>query len=57
VQWETSPYLPLFERWGIRCAFLPMSSSTVGALDRDGWTTRYRDDRYTVLSAPATSRP
>ena len=57
VQWGQSPYRPLFERWGIRCAFLPMSSSTVGALDRDGWTTRYRDDRYTVLSAPATSRP
>jgi hypothetical protein len=61
VQWEAAPYRPLFERWGIRCAFLPVVSSTVGALDRDGWRTRYRDDRYVVLAAPAgtgaTSRP
>ena len=57
----SAPYRPLFERWGIRCAFLPVTSPTVAALDRDGWITRYRDDSYTVLSAPpagtATSRP
>ena len=52
VQWEAAPYRPLFERWKIRCAFLPVTSSTIGALDRDGWTTRYRDDRFVVLSAP-----
>jgi len=56
VQWGAAPYRPLFERWGIRCAFLPMTSSTVTALDRDGWITRFRDDRYTVLSAPGSSR-
>jgi hypothetical protein len=53
VQWGAAPYRPLFDRWGIRCAFLPVGSSTVAALDRDGWITRFRDDRYTVLSAPA----
>jgi hypothetical protein len=52
VQWERVPYRPLFDRWGIRCAFLPLTSSTVAALARDGWITRYRDDRYTVQAAP-----
>jgi len=53
VQWERAPYRPLFERWGIRCAFLPVASSTIAALARDGWVTRYRDERFAVLSAPA----
>ncbi len=52
VQWDAKPYRPLFDRWQIRCAFLPMKSTTVVALDRDGWVTRFRDDRYTVLAAP-----
>ena len=53
VQWGTVPYRPLFDRWGIRCAFLPIESTpTVAALDRDGWITRFRDDRFTVLTAP-----
>jgi hypothetical protein len=52
VQWERVPYRSLFDRWGIRCAFLPVASSTVAALERDGWITRFRDDRYTVQSAP-----
>ena len=41
---------------GIRCAFLPVTSSTVAALERDGWITRFRDDRYIVQSAPAGTR-
>ncbi|HMF43122.1 MAG TPA: hypothetical protein VKQ32_20765 [Polyangia bacterium] len=54
VQWGAASYRPLFERWGIRCAFLPLTSTTtVAALGRDGWVTRYRDDTYMVLSAPA----
>jgi hypothetical protein len=53
VQWEATPYRPLFERWGIRCAFLPVGSSTVKALERDGWDVRYRDERFVVLSAPS----
>ena len=42
-------------------ALLAVGSPTVAALDRDGWISRYRDDKYAVLSAPApgtaTSRP
>ena len=59
VERERAPYRPLFERWGIRCVFLSVDSPTVPKLDRDGWTTRYRDDKWAVLSGPpgAKSRP
>jgi len=59
VERERAPYRPLFERWGIRCVFLSVESPTVAKLDRDGWITRYRDDKWAVLSGPpgATSRP
>jgi hypothetical protein len=40
----------LFARYDIRCAFLPKKSRTINALRADGWTTRYDDDRYTILS-------
>ncbi len=43
-------YRPLFARYGISCAFLPVESPTIEALTADGWTTRYRDARYAVLS-------
>jgi len=56
VEREKAPYRPLFDRWGIRCVFLPVASPTVAALNRDGWTTRYRDDKYTVLSGPPARR-
>ena len=46
-------YRPLFSRYGIRCAFLPVDSPTVNALAADGWSTRFRDQRYAVLAAPA----
>ena len=45
-------YRPLFDRFHVRCAFLPVESPTVGELDGDGWTTRYRDDKWAVLEAP-----
>jgi hypothetical protein len=45
-------YRPLFARYQISCAFLPIESRTVKTLSADGWTTRYRDQRYAVLSAP-----
>lgn len=45
-------YRPLFDRYGIRCAFLPKESPTIKALAADGWVTRDRDDRYAVLSRP-----
>ena len=45
-------YRPLFSRYAIRCAFLPVGSPTVKALSADGWTTRYHDQRYAILAAP-----
>jgi hypothetical protein len=46
------PYRPMFDRFHIRCAFLPVDTSTVDELAAEGWTTRYRDKKYVVLSAP-----
>ena len=46
------PYRPLLDRFHVRCAFLPIKSPTVAGLDRDGWTSRYRDDKWAVLEAP-----
>jgi hypothetical protein len=57
VERGRAPYRPLFDRWGIRCVFLSVKSPTVAALDRDGWITLFRDDRYTVISAPAKAWP
>jgi hypothetical protein len=45
-------YRPLFSRYGIRCALLPVGSPTVKALAADGWSTLFRDQRYAVLAAP-----
>jgi hypothetical protein len=53
VERAQAPYRPLFERWGIRCAFLADGSPTIAALTRDGWATRYADRAFTVLAAPA----
>ena len=55
VERGQAPYRPLFERWGIRCVFLANGSPTVEALRRDGWLTRYRDDKWTVFSASASA--
>jgi hypothetical protein len=55
VEQARAPYRPLFERWGIRCAFLGVDSPTVPALARDGWTTRYRDATWALLAAPSAS--
>ena len=55
VERGRAPYRPLFDRWGIRCAFLSVHSPTVAALERDGWVTRFRDEKYTVLAAPGSS--
>jgi hypothetical protein len=46
------PYRPLFDRFGIRCALLPVTSPTVAGLDGEGWSTRFRDDNWAVLAAP-----
>ena len=58
VERAQAPYRPLFERWGVRCAFLSVDSPTVPALTRDGWTTRYADGAWAVLAADrAHSQP
>jgi hypothetical protein len=49
------PYQPLFVRFGIRCAFLRLESPTVPRLRADGWATRFRDDTWTVLTAPGAA--
>jgi hypothetical protein len=53
VEQGRAPYRPMFDRWGIRCAFLGVDSPTVPALARDGWGTRYHDDTWALLAAPA----
>jgi hypothetical protein len=50
VERKQKPYRPLFARWGIRCAFLSIDSPTAKALAADHWTTRYRDEKWTVLA-------
>jgi hypothetical protein len=52
VERGEKPYRPLFDRWGIRCAFLPAEAKTTKKLVADGWATRYRDQRWAVLAAP-----
>jgi hypothetical protein len=50
VERGQAPYRPLFERWKIRCAFLPVDSPTVGALVADGWTAPFRDADWVVMA-------
>lgn len=52
VESGEKPHRPLFDRWGIRCAFLPTNSQILGALDKEGWTTTYRDANWVVLRQP-----
>jgi hypothetical protein len=47
-----APYRELFDRFGIRCAFLPAESTMIGRLTADRWSIRFRDDRWAVLVAP-----
>jgi hypothetical protein len=47
-----APYRQMFERYGIRCAFLPAESRTIEALSADRWRTRFRDEKWAVLTAP-----
>jgi hypothetical protein len=57
VEAGQKPHRPLFDRFGIRCALLPLTSPTVAGLDREGWSTRFRDDRWAVLAAPPGPAP
>jgi hypothetical protein len=52
VEGGRKPYRPLFDRFNVKCAFLPVTSGTVDDLARDGWLTRYRDKEWVVLEAP-----
>jgi hypothetical protein len=45
-------YRPTFDRYGIRCAFLPASSRIVPRLRADGWQPRLLDGQWAVLAAP-----
>ncbi len=47
-----APYRPVFDRYGIRCAFLPASSRMSARLRADGWRPRFLDDTWSVLVAP-----
>jgi hypothetical protein len=49
-------YRPLFQRWGIRCAFLPASSGMAARLRREGWESRFRDQAWDVLAWPTGLR-
>jgi hypothetical protein len=40
----------LFERFAIRCAYVPAASRVSGRLARDGWKTLYRDEAWAVLA-------
>jgi hypothetical protein len=40
----------LFERYAIRCAYVPAESPVSGTLARNGWNTLYRDAAWAVLA-------
>jgi hypothetical protein len=47
-----APYRPLFDRYGIHCAFLPADDRLVPRLRGDGWRDDYTDAQWTVLVHP-----
>ena len=47
-----APYRAMFDRYGIRCAFVPADSKMIERLETDHWTSRFRDDTWAVLTAP-----
>jgi hypothetical protein len=47
-----APYRALFDRYRIRCAFLPAESRMIERLEADRWRTSFHDDRWAVLTAP-----
>jgi hypothetical protein len=49
---ERGDYAATFARFGVRCAFLPDDSPTRARLVRDGWETRFSDEKWAVLAAP-----
>jgi hypothetical protein len=50
---EGGPYRPVFDRYGMRSAFLPAAAPLGARLRADGWHTKYADESWTLLIAPA----
>jgi hypothetical protein len=50
-----APYRALFDRYRIRCAFLPVDSKMIGRLATDHWQSRFQDDRWAVMTAPGAN--
>jgi len=46
-------YAPLFARYGIRCALLPVESKLLPRLRADRWRTLYLDEKWAVMGTPA----
>ncbi|HVV50755.1 MAG TPA: hypothetical protein VHO06_13910, partial [Polyangia bacterium] len=49
---QGGPYRPLFDRFGVRCAFVPARAKIAAALGADGWRAVYADADWSVLAAP-----
>jgi hypothetical protein len=49
----TGEYQDLFNRYSIRCAFIPRQTVLAQRLTSDGWTPLYQDAIWAVLTAPA----
>jgi hypothetical protein len=47
------PYRPLFDKFGVHCAFIPAKSKLADRLRADGWRPQFLDERWAVLVAPA----
>ncbi|MEP6653504.1 MAG: hypothetical protein ABJA82_09115 [Myxococcales bacterium] len=45
-------YAAAFNRWRIRCAFLPVHDPLASRLHDDGWRVTFADTRWTVLGSP-----
>jgi len=52
IEGGRKPYRPMFDRFGIQCAFLPSDAGTADQLLKDGWQPRFRDEKWIVLEAP-----
>jgi hypothetical protein len=46
------PYRPLFDRFGVRCALLPVKAPLFAKLKADGWRPLHEDPKWSVLDAP-----
>ncbi len=49
---ESGDYKGLFQRYDIRCAFLPETSPVARRLRDDGWRALYRDGHWIVFAQP-----